>query len=172
MSSYKRRVKIRPVLGSLPSVGRGNQVLAQPSIQTIVQHASIMGPCDWCLAPSAQIFGRSPAGTITRRCLACEQNKTSIESLAIQFSHDLQREIGKANVRAAILLNREEDNPSVCHSHDFCDANMTMFHAGTKLKLWDDTLWEGEDRGQRDREVHLFNAAWGLAKEKEFFIRS
>ena len=45
---------------------------------------------------------------------------------------------------------------SVCHSHDFCDANQAMLDAGEKLgiNVLDD--------------IELTNAAWDIAKDGGF----
>ncbi len=43
--------------------------------------------------------------------------------LAREFSRRLREEIGAENLNSAIARNAGEVNSSVCHSHDFCDAN-------------------------------------------------
>ena len=87
----------------------------------------------------------------------------SIEKLARLFSTTLVAHIGKRKVREVIKRNRAEPEGSeVCHSHDFCDANETMFEAGTKFGL-DFDVARGED-------AELWGRAWDLAAKKEFFL--
>jgi hypothetical protein len=59
--------------------------------------------------------------------------------------------------------NAVETNESVCHSHDFCDANMAMEDAFRRTfgRLPDVT--DKEDGSEGD-DVALWNAAWDLAK--------
>lgn len=91
--------------------------------------------------------------------------KTSIEieKLAKEFSDLLAREIGIMAIREVQRKNAEWPDSDVCHSHDFCDANMVMHEAGKNLKLWDD---------DSDMEVimALWNPAWDLAVEQKFYI--
>lgn len=61
-----------------------------------------------------------------------------------------------------ILRNRAQHSPSVCHTHDFCDANMAMVEAFEFFGL--DTP---EDQ-YGATSFKLWNDAWDLAKRAEF----
>jgi len=52
--------------------------------------------------------------------------------------------------------NAEEPSPLVCHSHDFCDANMAMEAAWESFDL---PSINADDQAQAD----LWNAAWNIA---------
>jgi len=83
-------------------------------------------------------------------------NSTAI-AIAAAFLAQLHEEIGPARFRHVVLLNRKEKKGSgVCHSHDFCDANMTMLAACEKVvgPHFDNT---------EDNHTALWNAAWSLA---------
>jgi hypothetical protein len=73
------------------------------------------------------------------------------------FSGLLRDELTAGQMASVIELNRAETSRSICHSHDFCDANMTMARAFRLL---------GEDTSDNA----LWDAAWDAAKEAEFFV--
>ena len=71
-------------------------------------------------------------------------------------------------MRIVLDRNAAQDNPDVCHSHDFCDANMVMQIAAKNLGYAEnfDTA-DTEDRV--DDCCNLWNAAWNEAKSTGFF---
>lgn len=50
----------------------------------------------------------------------------SAEQLAREFSNSLKKILSKAEIVELVRRNREEISPNICHSHDFCDANMAL----------------------------------------------
>lgn len=87
------------------------------------------------------------------------------EQLARKFSELLREEIGTMALQQVIDLNREEGTDSgVCHSHDFCDANMTMLMAQESLHII-----QSEDPDDAHR-WDLVNAAWETAKKNDFYF--
>jgi hypothetical protein len=87
-----------------------------------------------------------------QRWLARASPEDSARALAIgrRFAALLLEDIGRKNLRQVDELNRDELREGVCHSHDFCDANVVMDDAfcdvtGTrpsdKLPVTD-PLWE------------------------------
>lgn len=85
-----------------------------------------------------------------------------VEKLAREFSRQLWLQIGPAKLRHVIGRNRKEASKEVCHSHDFCDANMMMYAAGLDLKLWK----ESDDVTDYHK---LWSDAWDLAKAHQFY---
>jgi hypothetical protein len=61
------------------------------------------------------------------------------------------------------LRNANESNPNVCHSHDFCDANMAMDRAMTDFG-YPLPLDLNEDHPSVVEHVEIWNEAWDLAK--------
>jgi len=62
-----------------------------------------------------------------------------------------------ANFEEMRRLNAVESNPAICHSHDFCDANMSMLEAFQYVM----------DRTARlsdQADIDMINAAWEHAK--------
>lgn len=72
-----------------------------------------------------------------------------------------------------VQLTRIEQDKTICHSHDYCDANMAMLEAFEKYKIT--LLWPAdvEDRPELENEyamqMKLWEDAWTLAKENLFY---
>ncbi len=84
---------------------------------------------------------------------------TAPEQVAIKFSEVLKEWVGIKKLRAIVSRNEAENDSSICHSHDFCDANMAMVEAMEKMGL----DYETNDE--------LFNQAWNIAKENAFYTK-
>lgn len=82
--------------------------------------------------------------------------------LANKFSMVLRSWLTDAEMREVIERNKAETTRSVCHSHDFCDANMAMQEAAESFGL---TFDAGSDEC-----AALWNSAWDLAKKNNFEI--
>jgi hypothetical protein len=64
-----------------------------------------------------------------------------------------------------IMLDRNKAEPAesgVCHTHDFCDANMYMHEAFEK------TFGREPDTND-DSDLESWNDAWAIAKAADFF---
>ena len=90
-------------------------------------------------------------------------NVATTERLARAFSAELLKDIGRVGVAKVVAENAAEKDPHICHSHDYCDANMTMHNAGVALGL--DLDW-----GKLE-DSDLVDAAWKLATAKGFYLR-
>jgi hypothetical protein len=93
-----------------------------------------------------------------------EYKRPTPEALAAEFSRVMRDYLSVAELQTAVALNAAETNPGICHTHDFCDANMAMDAAWCHLT--------GEDGIDADREVdaRLWNDAWALAKAAGFTL--
>lgn len=88
------------------------------------------------------------------------------EILAREFSRVLAEYISVESVQNVVKLNKLETNPGVCHSHDFCDANMAMIEAVSNV-----TGIPEMDCYITDDSHHVaINKAWDLAKENGFYL--
>lgn len=79
--------------------------------------------------------------------------------LSFAFLLRLAGEIGMERLAEVFRRNAAEVNPSVCHSHDFCDANVLMADAfacvvGRRVDI------------ESDEDASLWNGAWFLAKSR------
>lgn len=86
----------------------------------------------------------------------------SAESLAIKFAELLKKEVGLINFAMLKFKNWSEIEPSVCHSHDYCDANMVMDAAFQSFGI--DPLPDIE-AGMSQEVVDRWNEAWDFAKD-------
>ena len=50
----------------------------------------------------------------------------TVDSLAIEFCDELRATLTPEKMQDVVSLNAMEADPNVCHSHDFCDANMVL----------------------------------------------
>lgn len=81
-------------------------------------------------------------------------------NLARLFSQKLEDVVP---IRDVIDRNKAEDEPSVCHSHDFVDANMVMAAA------FEEAFGQQPDVDSVD-DANMCSAAWDIAKAADFFI--
>ena len=98
-----------------------------------------------------------------------QHSPEKIEEIARAFAAILAEEIGAANLAEAVRRNSEDgadQSEHICHSHDFCDANMCMDEA-----LREHGVVMFADGEMPDETVDLFNAAWTLAKRNAFWSR-
>jgi hypothetical protein len=97
-----------------------------------------------------------------------------VPRLALEFSRALVVEIGVVHVRLARMRNRIETSTGVCHTHDFCDANMAMAVAFERFGLKTFVDYEHADDGSLSVEeieaTDLWNAAWDYARDRGFFL--
>lgn len=52
--------------------------------------------------------------------------KPTAEALALEFSQGLHSYLTEEQLAEVVRLNLAETSPGICHSHDFCDANMVL----------------------------------------------
>ena len=90
-----------------------------------------------------------------------QSKKALTEKLARRFAEQLEADIGSDALDAAIAENAAEADPSICHSHDHCDASESMMAAMTDLGI--------PFSMESDGTVELINAAWDLAKANRFY---
>jgi len=85
----------------------------------------------------------------------------NVAALANAFSAALLAEIGAEQLAAVVAANATEENPAVCHSHDFIDANVVMADAWLALC--------GVEFNPTDEQAsEVFDAAWARAKASNF----
>jgi hypothetical protein len=83
------------------------------------------------------------------------------EALARRFTDLLLKEVGPNRMQQIVRMNDVETHPGICHSHDFCDANMPMYDAFCEVVGREPDL-------DSDADTALFNEAWDQAKAKHF----
>lgn len=89
------------------------------------------------------------------------RNPVLTRLLARNFSRRLAYYIGVVGIAKANERNAAEPNPSICHSHDFCDANVAMAEAFEHVRGHEPDV-------QSESDMRLFSAAWDAAKRAGF----
>lgn len=79
--------------------------------------------------------------------------------LSERFAELLHEDLTPAQFAAMVTRNRVETSKGVCHSHDFCDANVTMADAWRQV-IGDD--FDADDEAQ----TAVWNEAWELAHSR------
>jgi aminoglycoside phosphotransferase len=90
--------------------------------------------------------------------------RPSAYQLAKAFAEELNKTLTAEQMEEVNRLNAAEENDGICHSHDFCDANVIMLNA---WQLIDPTA----DCTQIIRSPKLaakWNIAWDMAKTNGF----
>lgn len=88
----------------------------------------------------------------------------TLETLAQNFGIQLLKELGQLQLLTVIKLNAAEPNSSICHSHDFTDANEVMNEA------WDITYPGTPFNMHNDTHCQYWSEAWSLAKQQKFGV--
>ena len=88
----------------------------------------------------------------------------TLETLAQNFGQQLLKELGPPQLLTVIKLNATETAPSICHSHDFTDANEVMNEAW--LLTYPDTPFDPHN----STHCSHWTAAWSLAKQQQFAV--
>lgn len=91
------------------------------------------------------------------------QHQDTTEAMAAEFSAVLKTWLSPAEMKEVVCRNEGEPDPNICHSHDFCDANMAM-HEVFMRRGMEVTAEGGADCfGQKWGEV------WQFARGKQFW---
>lgn len=93
----------------------------------------------------------------------------SASQVARAFAEIIRDWLSPKEVRHMNIANAFENNPRVCHSHDYCDANQAMLDAFQKCGL-DACSTGGDDIGPMDDKCEsIWNEAWEIARKALFF---
>ncbi len=93
-----------------------------------------------------------------------KQRKTATLRVAAAFSVGMREQLTAEQLDDINMRNRGEKDPNVCHSHDYCDANIVMDEAFEACGLDFDS--------NDDSHIKLWNEAWSIAKVSRFLLRS
>lgn len=83
--------------------------------------------------------------------------------IANEFINVIHQWLMPEQIDEIVLRNRHEPSGKICHTHDFCDANVAMLEAFTWV-TGRDADFEDDD----EKDIKLINRAWDIAKAKEF----
>jgi hypothetical protein len=100
--------------------------------------------------------------------MASEQYISQVQIIAAEFCRVLATYLTPVELGKAIAANKLETDANVCHSHDYCDANMAMWEAMVNTGIIDDN---GIPEPSTKEQV-LWNDSWELAVLAEFDVDS
>jgi hypothetical protein len=90
--------------------------------------------------------------------------KVTPDALAAAFCRELSKAITAEQLAEVVARNAGESSESVCHSHDFCDANEVMLDAWLSL----DPDADVSDITGGDEQHKIWGEAWAIAKAGNF----
>lgn len=107
------------------------------------------------LAKLDERIGRLMSARVDLETAIADTYSRIAERLSYRFGEELADYIGRDKVADVRALNAADPDKRICHSHDFCDANMAMFDAFRKLMGRDVDM-------ESDTDKALWSDAWGL----------
>jgi hypothetical protein len=87
--------------------------------------------------------------------------------LARTFIGHIRTWLTTEELTIAISRNGDETDPRICHTQDFCDANMAMQSAFEDVQIPAPVEME-DGTDEHEATCDLWNEAWKLAKAAEF----
>lgn len=110
---------------------------------------------------------------VVKNCLERDKAKAKqpkvvkAADVAVEFSRVLIAWLTPKEMAKVLKDNAAEPKGStVCHSHDYCDANMAMLQALGKVMVCD-----GEPDITDEAVQAVFNEAWTIAKANNFYLK-
>lgn len=88
---------------------------------------------------------------------------TAIDAIGAKFVETLREWLSPKAFEIMQIRNTYEDDKGICHSHDFCDANMAMAEAF-------EMIVEREPDVADEQDVIIWNAAWEHARSKGLLL--
>lgn len=86
--------------------------------------------------------------------------------VAREFCDVMRAHLGD-NIAEVLRLNAEEPDSTLCHSHDFIDANMTMLDALVAAGYTERQVMDSI-HADDDTITRIWNLAWDIAKAHDF----
>ena len=84
------------------------------------------------------------------------------KTLAKEFSVALNALLTPAQMCEVVLRNAQETHPTICHTHDFCDANVVLHEVFLSHGM------DPADEGGMEKWGRLWDESWNLAKANGF----
>jgi hypothetical protein len=84
-----------------------------------------------------------------------------LDVAAERFAQALKDEIGPHEFAEMLDRNGVEENPNICHSHDFTDANVVMSDVLEGMGI---VMFPDDEGTMPDRVANTFNEVWTRAE--------
>lgn len=146
---------------------KGDQVEILPDFQDpgddgfnwVVLEDEEKGRVDLCPVDiNLQIKPRYTVGTHQIRLL----HSANIHRLALEFSASLRALLSAEEFQLVVQRNAAETHPNICHSHDFCDANVVLHEVFLAHGM------DPAEEGGMNRWGSVWDEVWTLAKVRGF----
>lgn len=121
---------------------------------------------NWLDEVDPSTYGVAIDDARAQRSLNLYGKLATVACIARLFSYEVSTRLSESQLAAVRKLNRDEKLEYVCHTHDFCDANLLMDAAFVKCGLVEDN--DVDVIGEHLQPV--WNAAWDVAKAAEFQV--
>ncbi|KWN05896.1 hypothetical protein WT83_27835 [Burkholderia territorii] len=121
---------------------------------------------NWLDEVDPSTYGIAIDDARAQRSLNLYGKLATVACIARLFSYEVSTRLSEFQLAAVRKLNRDEKLEYVCHTHDFCDANLLMDAAFVKCGLVEDN--DVDVIGEHLQPV--WNAAWDVAKVAEFQV--
>lgn len=108
-----------------------------------------------------------------KRSLEKMQHKIDVYLIAREFTKVLRSWLSREEMDTVVSRNKTKKyQDGSCATHDFCDSNQAMLDAfekimGREVVFHDDEI-PGSEK-QEEEDSALMDAAWNMAREKEFY---
>jgi len=86
----------------------------------------------------------------------------TVETLAEEFSQALNALLTPDQINEVVYRNAQETHPSICHAHDFCDANVVLHEVFLSHGM------DPAEEGGMAKWGRLWDDSWNLAKANKF----
>lgn len=103
-----------------------------------------------------------------------QERPALVQAIAQEFGRELRNALSPEDMAEVLARNATQADPQICHSHDFCDANMVMLAAFERLGFTEDDVLPDGSRWPRvaDAMRSLWNDAWSDAKANGFAVEA
>jgi hypothetical protein len=88
---------------------------------------------------------------------------TAVDLIAARFESELRRETGDDYAK---IIEANKTSGSVCHSHDYTDANELMVRAFVKTMGYEPELCEDDFDDTMPNDGDMMESAWSLWRSK------
>ncbi len=100
----------------------------------------------------------------TLKSIRSIERERAVSELAMRFATELGEKLSSEDMDRLVERNGRDPKSAVCHSHDFCDANVVMEEAWRRS--FGGELFDEEEAEQ----LSVWNEAWQIARDADFDV--
>lgn len=145
------------------TIEKQNEACVRGYVRTVLAGLERVGENDMGYVPGhAAMAFHAAVDALKKAVELMDKKPEDITAKAAEKFVELLAEMGPVTMQQIAKRNAEETSPLVCHTHDFCDANMVMSEAlGVAMGTGDVVPSEDDEA-----TIELWNAAWEIAKKR------